>query len=146
MLRLIVTSRFKFFFNVFVCYFWFVPKNSVFYEMTHFLLKSQTNGHITKCMEESCPATFDNCFGIKHFLFKCMVIYSKSFVSFFCWNVKVNSLVSLILPNHLSFVLGLKSLFSLLITNPTERRSFLTSPLTNLAISKPQNTAMPSSI
>ena len=111
-----------------------------------FLVKSRTNGPIAKCIEESCPATFDNCFGVKKSWFKYVVISSKSFAIFSCGIVKVNSLVSITVPNHFHFVIGLKSLFSLLITNPAERRSCLTSSLTDLAISKLREAAIPSSI
>ena len=52
----------------------------------------------------------------------------------------------MIAPKHFPFALGLKSHFSLMITNPAGRRSFLTSSPTDLAISKPRNGAMPSSI
>ena len=75
-----------------------------------------------------------------------MVISSKSFVTFSCGTVKINSLVSMLAPNHFPFVLGLKSLFSLSITNPAKGRSFLTSSLTDLVIPKPRNAAVPSDI
>ena len=52
----------------------------------------------------------------------------------------------MIVPNHFPFVLGLKLLFSLLITQPAEKISSLTSSLTGLAISKPENAIIPSSI
>ena len=97
-----------------------------------FLVKSQTNWAITKCIEESCPDTFDNCFGVKNSWFKYVIISSKRLAFFSCETAKVNSLVPIFVPNHFAFVLGLKSLFLLLITNQEERRSFLTSLLTYL--------------
>ena len=99
-----------------------------------FLVKCRANGLMARCIEESCPATFDNCFGVKNSWFKYVLISSKIFEIFSCGTVKVNSLVPITVPNHFSFVLGLKSLFSLLITNPVERRSCLTSSLMDLVI------------
>ena len=64
-----------------------------FYERIHGSRKSRTNGPITKCIEESCPATFDNCFGVKNSWFKYVVISSKGFAIFSCGIAKVNSLV-----------------------------------------------------
>ena len=99
-----------------------------------FLVKCRANGPMAKCIEESCSAIFDNCFGVKNSWFKYVLISSKMFAIFSCGTVKVNSLVSITVPNHFPFVLGLKSLFSMLITNPVERRSCLTSSLTDLVI------------
>ena len=42
-----------------------------------FLVKSRTNEPIAKCIEESCPATFDNCFGVKNSWFKYVLISDK---------------------------------------------------------------------
>ena len=85
--------KFKFFFNVITYKFLFEPRNFFFYERIHGSRKSRTNGPITKCIEESCPATFDNCFGVKNSWFKYVVISSKGFAIFSCGIAKVNSLV-----------------------------------------------------
>ena len=69
-----------------------------------FLVKSRTNGPIAKCMEESYPATFDNCFGVKNSWFIYVVISTKSFAIFSCGTVNVNFLVSITVPNHFPFV------------------------------------------
>ena len=52
----------------------------------------------------------------------------------------------MIVPKHFRFVFGLKSLFSALITNTTETRSFLTSLPAVLASSKLRDATIPSSI
>ena len=107
-----------------------------------FLVKSWTNGTIAKCMDEDPPATFDNCFRVKNSCFKYLVIFSKSFVIFSCGTLKRDYLMPMVVANQFSFVLGLKSLFPLLITKPKERKSFITSLLTDLVTSKPRNAAM----
>ena len=84
-----------------------------------FLVKSRTDGPIAKCIEENCPATIKNSFEVKKSWFKYVVIFSKSFAIFPCGAVKVNSQMSILVSNHFPFVLGLKSLFSLLITYPS---------------------------
>lgn len=112
-----------------------------------FLVKRGIDGPIAKCIVESCLAAFDKCFGAKNSWFKYLPISSKSFVIFLLWNCKSSVfLVSMILSNHFFFVLKLKSLFSLLVTNSADRRSFLTSSLKDLTILKPWNAAVPSSI
>ena len=60
--------------------------------------------------------------------------------------VNVILIVSMIVPNHFLFVLGLKSLFSALIKNPAETRSFLMSLPAVLASSKQQDALIPSLI
>ena len=52
----------------------------------------------------------------------------------------------MIVPNHFPFALGLKSLFSALIKNPAETRSFLMSLPAVLASSKQQDALIPSLI
>ena len=138
-----LSSSLTFLFTIFCLY------QEILFSMKWYMfpVKNWTNFPVVKFMEESCPATFYNCFGVKDSWFKSVVISSKSLVIFSCGTVKVNSLVSTTVPNHFPFVLGLKSLFLLLlITNPAERRSFLTTSLTYLVISKPRHAAMPSSI
>ena len=52
----------------------------------------------------------------------------------------------MVVPNHFPFVLGLKLLFSALITNPAEARSFLMSSPAVLASAELPYAAIPSSI
>ena len=52
-------------------------------------------------------------------------------------------MVSMIVPNDFPFVLGLKSLFSAIITNPPETRWFLMSSPAVLANSKLRDAAIP---
>ena len=58
---------------------------------------------------------------------KMFFLSGKSLLIFSERTVNVISVVSMIVPNHFPFALGLKSLFSALITNPAETRSFLMS-------------------
>ena len=51
----------------------------------------------------------------------------------------------MVVPNHFPFVLGLKSLFSELLTNPAEARSFLMSSPAVLESAKLRDAARPSS-
>ena len=50
----------------------------------------------------------------------------------------------MVVPNHFPFVLGLKLLFSALITNPAEDRSFLMSSPAVLESAKLRDAARPS--
>ena len=71
---------------------------------------------------------------------------AKSLLIFSERTVNVISVVSMIVPNHFPFVLGLKSLFSALITNPAETRSFLMNSPAVLARLKLRDAAIQSSI
>ena len=110
-----------------------------------FLVKRHTRGPIAKCIDESCPVIFASCLGVKRFASKCFYT-CKSLLIFSEGTVNVISIVSVIVPNHFPFALGFKSLFSMLITNPSETRSFLTSSPTVLASPRLRDAAIPSSI
>ena len=89
-----------------------------------FLVKRRTRGPIAKWVNESCPVIFASCLGVKTFCIKIFFISAKSLLIFSEGTVNVIWILSIIVPNHFPFVLGLKLLFSALIANPTETRSF----------------------
>ena len=84
------------------------------------LIKRRTRGPIAKCIDESFPVIFARCLGVKAFCMKIFFTSAKSLVLFSEGTVNVISIVPMIVPNHFPFVLGLKSLFSALTTNPAE--------------------------
>ena len=111
-----------------------------------FLVKRRTRSPIAKCIDESCPVIFASCLGVKTLCIKIFLVSAKSLLIFSEGTVNVISIVSLIVPNHFSFVLGLKSPFSALTTNPAATKSFLMSSPAVLASSKLRDDAIPSSI
>ena len=101
-----------------------------------FLAKRCTGGPIAKSRDESCPVIFASYLRVKTFCIKTFFISAKSLLIFSEGTVNIILIVSMIVPNYFPFVLGLKSLFSTLITNPVKTRSFLTSSPAVLASSK----------
>ena len=77
-------------------------------------------GSKAECIHESCPAIFAKCLGMIDFRFKMFSILDSNLTSYSCVIVKNKFMVSMKMPSHFSFVLGIKSLLSSIITNPTE--------------------------
>ena len=97
-------------------------------------------------MDESCPVIFASCLGVKTFCIKIFFISAKSLLIVSEWTENFISIMSMIVPNHFPFGLGLKSLFSALIANPAETILFLMSLPAVFASSKLRDTAILPSI
>ena len=91
-----------------------------------FIQKSQTMGTNAGCIDESCPVIFAKFLGLTDFWFKTFSVLDFNLTIFFCGVIRVKFMVSIITPSHIPFVLGIKSILSLIITNLAELRSLLT--------------------
>ena len=88
-----------------------------------------------RCIDEGCPALFTKCLGMTDVWFKTFSILDFNFKLCSCGIVNIKLIVSIITPNHFSFVLGIKLLSSLM-------RSLLIKWATDLVSSKVRKAAI----